>query len=108
MRSPVRILLADAPRDGSSGANTKAHRQRINQNHHRLGEPDGRYGIGAETRDKEDINHREDAFQYRFEHHRYCEQENRATDWTIGVVQLRAAKRFLDDRPVSVPRSGDW
>jgi hypothetical protein len=72
-RRALRILLADAPRDGGGRADREADGQRVDGHHQRLGEPHGGDGAGAEPADEERRRRRTPIHQH-LEHHRHRQQ----------------------------------
>jgi hypothetical protein len=58
MGGGLRILFANAARDGCSGADRQADSGGVEDRHHRLGHTDRRDGIGAELADEEDVHTR--------------------------------------------------
>src|SRR5438093_1264021 len=95
----LRVLLADAPRDGRRGADRHADRDRVDEREHRLRDPHGRDGVRAELRHPEDVRDREDGLHDHLRDHGDREQDDRPPDRALGVVAVRAADGFAQRLP---------
>ena len=99
-RRAVGVAFADAARDGCGRADAEADGDRVDDRQHRLGQPDGGDRVGAEARHEEHVDDGEDRLEHQLEHHRDCEEQNRAADRARRcTAAMRAGQRLANRRP---------
>src|SRR4026209_2372310 len=67
--------------------------------HHRLGDADGGHGVGADARHVEDVDDGEQRFHRHLEDHRHRQHHQRRAHGPFGVIAIRSADRFDNQRP---------
>ncbi len=67
-----------------------------------------RHGIGAQMGHPIDINDGKDALHAHLEHHGNGQHDDRAADWSFGVVAVAAAKRLADRAPQTLRIAGGF